>query len=63
MIFIVPTNEPVTKTCSKCGKVFIMTETRTCTSINNFYPICPKCQMKNTKDLTKSIFSIFNKNK
>ncbi len=62
-MFIVPTDNPVVRTCSKCGKMFIMTETRTCTSLNNFISVCMKCQFKDMRKIAKSIFSIFKKDK
>lgn len=47
MFFIVPTDKPIEVKCSKCGKRFIQYETRTCTSLNNFIHVCPKCSIKN----------------
>ncbi len=46
MFFIVPTDKPIDVTCRKCGKKFTQYETRTCTSLNNFIHICPKCKIK-----------------
>ncbi len=46
MFFIVPTDKPIDVTCCKCGKKFTQNETRTCTSLNNFIHVCPKCKLK-----------------
>ncbi len=66
-MFIMPTDLPIKRTCSKCGKTFIQRETRTCTSLNNFIPICLSCQAKKdkaeAKGALKEIFSVFNKDK
>lgn len=61
------TDEPREVKCSKCGQQFIQTETRSCTSLNNFHPVCPKCQSKKIKEnmnkTIKDLFSIFKNKK
>ncbi len=44
------TDKPIKEICSKCGKKFIQREIRTCTSLNNFIKICPKCKKKDKKN-------------
>ncbi len=53
-------NKKISGTCSRCGKKFVDWKTLSCTSIEHFVKICPKCELKAMKDTADALDAGFN---